>query len=359
MTRAVAWRLLGVLLNFMAVDGYSTGCSRVMVPWRELVRAECAVPSSAEDVVLLAEAILDRERDYWIVVLTARRHESVPAVSPVAVREIVGSNVPLYFLGRRLAIHLSSLLPSGLDVQGGTVRVYRLGARSDPWAHPRLRDRSGEYGQDVLSKLGEIFVPRVAGVPELSLEQRLVVLEHELKRVGQEHARELGALRSRYEARVFGRHGDEWSSRSWLGGWWTRKRARRDLEDEMRLLIAAQWASFLPNHARGGYRLGGYTMTPEFLSDVARRVGKVSLDRVALLCSLVACGFEPCRAGFRAGPLRPAADASQLTREGGASAWWCNLHRRSHPVHGARLVYWVEPQGACEFVAVGYARDMA
>ena len=274
-------------------------------------------------------------------------------------REIVGSNVPLYFLGRRLAIHLSSLLPPGLDVQGGAIRVYRLGARSDPWAHPRLRDRSGEYGQDVLDKLGEIFTPKVALMPELSPDQRLVVLGHELKRVGQEHARELGALRSRYEARVLDVLRDERSSGRWPGRRWTRNRRRRDLESEMRLLIAAQWASFLPSYARGRYQLHGYTMTPEFLDDIARRVGKVPLDRVALVCSLVACGFESRRAGFKAGPLRPTPDASQLTREDGGSAWWCNLHRRSHPVHGARVIYWVGPQGACEFVALGYAKDTA
>ncbi len=341
----------------MTVDRCETRRHRVAVPWRELVRAECVVPDTAEEVALLAAAILHRKRDYWIVVLTARQRESVPSLSPMAVREVVGPNVPLYFLRRRLAIHLRALLPPGLDVQGGAIRIYRLGARSDPWAHPRLRDPSGEHGQDVLDKLGEIFTPKVAGVPELSPEQRLVVLEHELKRAGKEHARELGALRSRYEARVLDAPRPERASRHWPGRWSTRHRARRNLESEMRLLIAAQWASFLPSHARARYQLRAYTMTPGFLNDLARGIGKVPLDRVALVCSLVICQFEPRRAGFEAGPLRPAPDVSQLTREDGASAWWCNLRRRSHPVHGARVVYWTHPQGACELVALGYAKD--
>ena len=152
-------------MSSMTVDRCEPRRHRVAVPWGELVRAECAVPDTAEDVALLAKAILHRKRDYWIVVLTARQRESVPSVSPMAVREVVGADVPLYFLRRRLAIHLRALLPPGLDVQGGAIRVYRLGARSDPWAHPRMRDRAGEHGQDVLDKLGEIFTPKVAGVP--------------------------------------------------------------------------------------------------------------------------------------------------------------------------------------------------
>jgi hypothetical protein len=86
---------------------------RVAVPWAELARAECVVPGTLEDVAQHAKAIRHRKRAYWIMVLTARSGESSPSLSPIAVRGIVGPNVPVYFLKRRFATHLSSLLPEG------------------------------------------------------------------------------------------------------------------------------------------------------------------------------------------------------------------------------------------------------
>jgi hypothetical protein len=42
-----------------------------------------------------------------------RPGKSSPSLSPIAVRGIVGPNVPVYFLKRRFATRLSALLPEG------------------------------------------------------------------------------------------------------------------------------------------------------------------------------------------------------------------------------------------------------
>jgi len=125
----------------------------------------------------------------------------------------------------------------------------------------------------------------------------------------------------------------------------------------MRLLIETQWGSYLPHHERERHPLRGYVITPQFLSDVATAVGRVPMDRVAWVCSLVISCFDVKRVGLISGPLKSSQDASQLNRADGALGWWCNLRRRSHPVEGPRVIYWACPGDAFELVTVGYPKD--
>ncbi|MGO9322744.1 MAG: hypothetical protein ACLQBY_18335 [Solirubrobacteraceae bacterium] len=311
------------------------------------------MPETLEDIGQLAKSILHRKRDFWIVVLTARRLEAMPAVPPMVVREIVGANVPIIFLKSHLATHLSTLLPPKTHVYGGALRVYRPGVTDDPWGHPLLYDPSGEYGEEILDWLGRIFTPSVARPPKLAPEQRLVVLEYEVKRITQARARELRVLRARYEAWVLGEPNGEKSTglRPLLP--WRSKRQDSKLADEMRRLIVAQWASYLPAHEQTRHPLRDYRMTSEFLNDVRTRFGGVPTDRVAWVCSLVICRLDVRLAGLAAGPLRPSSDAPQLTREDGARGWWCNLDR-SPTTRSPRVVYWSCPDGTIDLRALGY-----
>ncbi len=324
------------------------------VDWSELARADCTVPETLEDVGQLAKSILHRKRDFWIVVLTARRLEVMPALPAMVVREIVGPNVPIVFLKSHLATHLSTLLPAKTQVYGGALRVYRPGVTDDPWGHPLLVDPSGEYGEEILDWLGRIFTPSVARPPKLAPEERLVVLEYEVGRITQARVRELGVLRARYEAWVLGDPdgGGKPAGRGPLLSWRS-KRAGRRLAEEMRRLIAAEWAGYLPAHERARHPLRDYRMTSQFLNDVRSRVGGVPMDRVAWVCALVICRLDVRRAGLGAGALRPSPDAPQLTREDGAKARWCNL-RRSPTGRSPRVVYWALTDGTIELRGLGY-----
>ena len=327
------------------------------IKWSELARADCTVPETLEDIERLARSIMHRKRDFWIVVLTSRRLESVPSVPPMIVREIVGPNVPLVFLKSLLATHLASLLPPRTHVYGGALRVYRPGVTEDPWGHPLLYDPSGEYREEILDWLGRIFTPSVARPPKLSPEQRVSVLEYELGRLTKARARELGVLRARYEAWVLDeRNGQDSADRR--PRLWRSKPAGRQLAAEMRQLIAAQWAGYLPRREQRRHPLRDYKMAPRFLNDVRNRVGRVPIDRLAWVCSLVICRFDVKLAGLAAGPLRPSPDAAQLTREDGAKGWWCDL-ARSPSAHSPRVVYWCYADGTTELVAVGYPNDAA
>jgi hypothetical protein len=326
------------------------------IDWSELARADCTVPETLVDVEQLVTSILHRKRDFWIVVLTARRLETMPALAPMVVREIVGPNVPIIFLKSLLATHLSTLLPPKTQVYGGALRVYRPGVSDDPWGHPLLYDPSGEYGEEILDWLGRIFTPSVTRPPNLSPEERVLVLEREVERVTQAREREVGVLRARYEARVLGEPSGEKTVGRRRRLLWRPERRGLQLSEEMRRLIAAQWASYLPVREQALYPLRDYRMTPRFLSDVRSRVGGVPVDRVAWVCSLVICRLDVSLAGLACGPLRRSPDASQLTGKDGEKAWWCNL-RRSPAARSPRVVYWTYPDGTIELRGLGYPDD--
>jgi hypothetical protein len=314
------------------------------------------VPETLDDVGTLARAIMHRKRDFWIVVLTARRLEMMPAVPPGLVREIVGTNVPIIFLKSLLATHLSTLLPPKTHVYGGALRVYRPGVTDDPWGHPLLYDESGEYGKEILDWLGRIFTPSVARPPSLSPEERVVALEREVERLTRSRMRELGVLRARYEAQVIGEPDGEKSEGRRLRLRWRPGPQSRQLSEEMRRLIAAQWAGYLPARKQTRYPLREYRMTPRFLSDVRGGAGRVPLDRVAWVCALAISRFDVGLAGLAAGPLRPSPDAPQLTGKDGEKAWWCNL-RRSPATRSPRVVYWAYPGGTIELRGLDYPTD--
>jgi hypothetical protein len=86
----------------MADNGHRRRPARVPSRWTELARADCTVPETPGHIEDLAKAILHRKRDYPIVCLTAQRGRTSPALPPVAVREIVGPGIPIYFLGNDL-----------------------------------------------------------------------------------------------------------------------------------------------------------------------------------------------------------------------------------------------------------------
>jgi hypothetical protein len=319
--------------------------------WAELARADVTVPETPEDVEKLADSITHRKRDFWIVVLTSRRWvdddppEVNPAVPPMVVREIVGPNTPIVHLKSRLATHLQTLLPPGLGVYGGALRIYRPGVFEDPFAHPLLYDATGEYGADILDWLGRLVTPSVTHPPSLSLEERVVTLEHALDQASRARRRETKILRRRYEQLIAA---DRPPGIPWP---WGRVRPDR-METELRELIAEQWASFIPRSQQDKYPLRPYTVTSRLIEDLRGGVADTAIDEVARVCALVVCGFSIKAAGISVGPLRPSPDAPQMTKKDGSNAWWCNFASGASE-SAPRLVWWKNRCGSVELVAAG------
>lgn len=144
------------------------------------VDANCIELSSEPELSTLAKAILDPQRDYPIVCLTARPGERHPALPAAEVRNIIGPDIPIYFVRtRRLTRYLSSLLPTRFDVWDGATRVWWPGVNenSDHMDHPRIYDPSGRYGQDSLDRLTTEFATPTR--PELTTKQQLVLAERQ------------------------------------------------------------------------------------------------------------------------------------------------------------------------------------
>jgi hypothetical protein len=321
------------------------------IHWAELARANVAVPETIEDVGRLAREIGHRRRDFWIVVITARRTQVTPSVSPTAVREIVGPDVPIVHLKSLLATHLQTLLPEKLQVYGGALRVYRPGVYDDPFANPLLYDPTGEYGEEILDWLGRIFTPTRARPPHLSPEQLILVLEHDLEQTKRARKRETKILRRRYAEALLAL---DRTSRRRPPFTWRRRPAPR-IEAEVRTLIEDQWASYLPTGDRKKRPLHGYTLTSRFLADVQHGVGDIPLDEIARVCALVLCRFDVRAAGLATGALRPAPGKPQLTKGEGSKAWWCSLTRDTE--RAPCLVWWRNPDGTTELVACGRLQE--
>jgi hypothetical protein len=317
--------------------------------WAELARADVTVPTTPQDVEKLAESITHRKRDFWIVVLTARRLEAMPSMPPMTVREIVGPNVPIVHLKSHLATHLQTLLPPGLGVYSGALRVYRAGIFDDPFAHPLLYDETGEYGEDVLTWLGRIFTPNLTRPPRLSPKERVVVLEHALEKMTLARRRETKILRRRYEALIAADR-----PRGFLLPWGKGKPPR--MESELRELVAEQWASCVPVSQREKYPLRRYTVTSRFIKDLHQGIPDVPLDEIACVCALVLCRFRVEAAGLSLGKLRSFAGAPQMSKADGAKAWWCSLTRGETEI-APRIVWWANRDGTVELVACGIPKE--
>ncbi len=315
--------------------------------WAELARANITVPETPEDVEKLADSIMHRKRDFWIVALTARRNEVMPSVPPMIVREIVGPNVPIVHLKSLLATHLQELLPPKLQVFGGALRVYRPGVIDDPFAHPLLFDETGEYGAEMLVWLGRLFTPSVAWPPELSAEDRVVALEHALARANAARRRETRILRRRYEALL---------ALVRPRGLRVGKRKPDLMDSELRELIAEQWTSVVPAEERDSYRLRSYTVAPRFIADLHRGIPDVPLDEIARVCALALCRFPVKAFGLHRGKLRPSPEQPQMSKADGAKAWWCSL-TRSDSSGTPRIVWWANADGTVELVACGRLKE--
>lgn len=109
-------------------------------------------------VSFLVSEITSGTRSWPVIGLTARKGEQRPALSPAAVRAIVGPEPLIYLIPHPLTYVLRSQLPDdGLRVSGGAARVWWPMSDLDPGAHPLIIDRSGEYGDTALADIARVF----------------------------------------------------------------------------------------------------------------------------------------------------------------------------------------------------------
>lgn len=132
-----------------------------------------------EQTQALYEAIVSPVRVYPIVALSCKFNRADPPVSVERVGEVVWDTVPIYVIESRESRALSELLPDGLGVFNGAMRVWWPGVDGDSegrW-HPLVYDRSGEYGEAAVQRLAEVFAHRPPDSLEDLTEQQRTVLQ--------------------------------------------------------------------------------------------------------------------------------------------------------------------------------------
>jgi hypothetical protein len=126
-----------------------------------------------------------------------------------------------------------------------------------------------------------------------------------------------------------------------------------DSEQTLHIAITSEWLRALTATDRQFHPLGSYVFGPRFLATVHKNRSVASVDRVARLCAMVACGWCERLPSLEPHPLKNVPQAGgrrhKNEREDGARGWTCRLRAGA----GAnRVVYWTHPGGKVEFDSV-------
>jgi hypothetical protein len=342
----------------------------------ELQDAGCVELRTDAELSALAYRVLDPRRNHPIVCLTTRLGDAAPALSPSAVRAIVGAKVPIYIVSTGPpSRRLSALLPAGLDVWNGAARIWWPGLSDggDPAEHPRIYDPTGRYGKDSLEQLAASFRARRA---EAAVERRLAVAERERAKL-QRRVRRLeteldaahrepprlstdaGRPAKPLQPTAFAQLVEERDAKRDDGADEAEEGdavrdagqpslAADDLQGELHRLIWSEWIALTSLEEREERPPRRFLLDRSLIDDIEQRRVDVPLKRVAWVCAAII--------GDRAGELT-GLDAHRYrghrrsVRSDGAKLWRASLKRGAG---GARLHYWTHPDGTIEFAQIGY-----
>lgn len=319
--------------------------------------------TSERQVSALAAEILNEDRYFPIVCLTACVGERIPALDPARVRDIVGPHIPIYVITRFfLMMKLGKRLPDSLGVHSGAARVWwpevtreSVSAEHSRFFDPTKRDTEDDGYRRLAT---EFHVPTH---PELTVEQQLVLSERGRAKEEQQRRaveRRLTDLRRDRDERgrgdrptrsAQGSGSDDLERTLHLAP--PAEQGLLDPEQRMHILIAFEWTQAQSSSTdRHEHPLGRYIFGRQFLRSVQRKPAGVSMDRIARVCAMVACK-RATQAGSEPHPLRqgPGPTAPQWQRADGAAAWRCAVKARRG---GPRLHYWQLPDGTIEFASV-------
>lgn len=316
---------------------------------------------SESELAGLAREIRDPERSYPVICLTARPGEAEPTLDPAAVREIVGPQVPVYFVcGRRLTRALSGLLPDRLDVWDGATRVWWPGIAeaSDPLEHPRIYDPTGRYGKASLERLAAEFAIRER--PELDLRQRLVLSERQRNQLSDRAERLERALTSTRRELEQALGTGEGATAAEQQGAPTEQQTNaappsdskpqdeNELEASLYKLIFSAWVDICPPHERAERPPRRFVLSRELVSTIHGRRIDVPIERIAWVCAMVIADRAAGHSSINAHIYR---GSDETVRGDGARAMRAALKRSAG---GPRLHYWALPGGTIEFTQIGY-----
>lgn len=308
---------------------------------------------TANELGPLVSEITSDTRSWAVVGLTSRHGQDRPALSPAAVRAIVGPTVPIYLICWRVTISLQKRLPNDLHVFGGAARIWWPMPKPDrrPASHPLVYDGSGEYGAAALTDLECAY--HASRPPSRQSEQQLRRerdnaegrargLASQVSELTQDRDQVAPEITTHRRTEADTRADDDFET------------ILIDTERKLHLMICEQWYDASSGRtSREQYPLGRYIIASRLIADLHEHEVGVPLHRLGWVMAMVASGRAPAILGLSVHPLVTGTGrASQLIRaRDGAKGWRCTL---AHISGGPRLHYWILPNGVIEFEAVGY-----
>jgi hypothetical protein len=294
---------------------------------------------SHADVAELAGVVLDRRRDYLVVVLTSRAGEHEPSLDVEDVRAIVGLRALIYFLPTGpLSFDLSDRLPDRRGPYNGSLRVWLpdVSPESDRREHPQVFDATGEYGPRSLRQLAyglrEAFLTREIEpevdpvVAHRSLEIIRVLDEAEVAKRGYEE--QLSRVGKERDEAVNGERVAERRLRMAERERRVSQVSAHDPEGALMELILQRWLDTLSLQERNQHPLGHYVLGPDFVRS-AEGLTYLVRDRLAYVCAMIVCNRVEDLAALAQSPLAPNPHGhhDHDSPNGNQSAWQCSLTR--------------------------------
>lgn len=278
---------------------------------------------------------------------------TAPSVTPSQLRAILGSDIRIYYVASpRAQMRLAQRLGPALAVSTG-IRIWWPGLTPDSDSHDHPLVTGYENEQETLQAFAAVFDrsrPTLRSLrTQLAItEKRLAETQKELRaaKIETKEAKK-AAANAKTELREIKRR---FGLVKGVGDAQLVTLGNMDGEEAMHLAIFTEWLR-LTAADRSRHPLGEYMFGPQFLATVHDSRTRVSGDRVAFACAMVACrrllsSLEPHPLP---GVSRGSGRRHKNEREDGAKGWVCQLGTGA----GAkRLVYWTHPGGKIEFEAV-------
>ncbi len=335
---------------------YAPGRAEISADWEDSTRS-LTIVGVRRDVRRLTNEIRRRDRLGALVALTLPGESEQPVFAPGAIWMVLAEPIPIYVLGSTyICRRFADSVGAALAVGGGSARIWWPGVtpESDPADHPLVPYVADEEPTARLERFVKTY--------ELSrptVRRYLRPIQRNLRRAEQEaaqHLRQRDAARA--DAKAAAASAEAVATRLDLAE--RQLRALRDAgvspaeidavrkmdhAEKLHRLISREWLDSMNDVDRHAHPLGKYKFGPRFLDTVERLGALVSAERVAFVCTMVACS--------RAGQLR-GLDAHQLKtrttpqdrRDSQAKPWLCKVGEGG----GApRMEYWTLPDHVTEF----------